>query len=88
MRLGLRFCRGLDALQINPRLQAALRRLPEALTAGELARGFRAGDLTKQLGEEGVEGALGAELVGSAQVRRRKRWINQVNEQNTSKLPI
>ena len=62
------------------RSQAALRRLPEALTAGELARGFRVGDLTKQLGEEGVEGALGAELVGSAQARRRRRWFNQVDE--------
>ena len=79
MRLGLRFCRGLGALQINPRLQAALRRLPEALTAGELARGFRVGDLMEQLGEEGVEGALGAELAGSAQARRRTLWLNRVS---------
>jgi hypothetical protein len=34
----------------------------------------------KQLGEEGVEGALGAELAGSAQARRRRRWFNQVDE--------
>ena len=59
--------------------QAALRRLPETITRGELARGFRARDLMKKLGEEGLEGSLGAELAGSAQARRRSRWFNQVS---------
>ena len=59
--------------------QAALRRLPEALTSGELARGFRLGDLMKQLCEEDVEGALGAELAGSAQARRRRKRLNRVS---------
>ena len=53
--------------------------MPVSITSGELALGFRVGDLMKQLGEEGVEGALGAELAGSAQARRRRKWFNRVS---------